>query len=246
MKFLLLLLLAFFRLHVDDPNPPSDPDPDPEDPQEDLQADPADPDPADPDPQQVTTKEEAEAARQEAKEAKAEAERYQRELTELRAQRAPQPQNDELAREEARLNAADTPELEKWQIRANRELRAGRTAAQTALMQAEDVRDQTAFTQLAVTEPALHKRYASKVEQELTKARGQGYNVKREFIYNQLIAKDMRDGKFKKKAAPAADADKGNKVNRGKLPGARSDVSARSGSMSEHEKRAKRLENVQI
>lgn len=245
MKFLLALLFAFFRLRADDPqDPPADPA-DPEDPNADLHADPADPDPDPADPK-VASAEDLEAARREAREARESSERYQRELAEARAQRVPARQDDETAREEARLAAADTPDLEKWQIRANRELRAGRTAAQAALMQAEDVRDQTSFTQLAMSEPALHKRYASKVEEELGKARTQGYNPKREVIYNQLIAKDMRDGKFKKKA-PAGDpaADPKKKADRGKLPSVRSDVGARGG-MTEHEKRAKRLENVQI
>lgn len=243
MKILLLLLLAFFRIGVDDPaDPPADPA-DPDDPVDEV--DPADPaDPADADPA-VTGREELEAARRETKTARDDAERYQRELAEARAQRQAPRQDDETAREDARLAAADTPDLEKWQIRANRELRAGRTAAHTALMQAEDVRDQTGFSRLAMTEPALHKRYEAKVEEELGNARKQGYNPKREYIYNQLIAKDMREGKFKKKAAPASDDANRKAVNRGKLPGVKSDVGGRGG-LSDHEKRRARLENVQI
>lgn len=238
MKFL-LLLLAFFHLGVDDP---VDPPADPADPIDDV--DPADPeDPADPDPK-LASSEELEAERRGRTAEKERADRFEREAADLRARHAPR-QDDETAREDARLAAADTPDLEKWQIRANRELRAGRTAAHTALMQAEDVRDQTTFSRLAMSEPALHKRYEAKVEEELGKARQQGYNPKREFIYNQLIAKDMREGKFKKKAAAAAGAEEKKTVNRGKLPGVKSDVGARGG-LSEHEKRRARLENVQI
>lgn len=235
----LMLLLAFFRLHVEDPaNPPADPAED--DPQPELDLDPADPEPT----QEVDPAIELETAKREAKEAKEASERYQRELAEARAARPAPRIDEETAREDARLNATDTPELEKWQIRANRELRAGRTAANTALAQAEDVRDQTAFSQLAVTEPALHKRYNAKVEEALAQARQAGYNPKREMIYNQLIAKDMRDGKFKKKAAPAGEPDK-KTAPRGKLPGVKSDMSGKSG-MSEHEKRRARLADVQI
>lgn len=240
----LLLLLAFFHLHVDDPaNPPADAA-NPEVPADDqldldLDAHADDPDGAD------AGKTELETAKREAATAKADAERYQRELAEARAQRPAPRIDEETAREDTRLNAADTPELEKWQIRANRELRAGRTAANTALMQAEDVRDQTSFSQLSVTEPALHKRYAAKVEEALGQARSQGYNPKREVIYNQLIAKDMREGKFKKKAAPAAGDDPKKSAPRGKLPGVKSDMNGKSG-MSDHEKRRARLENVQI
>ena len=113
------------------------------------------------------------------------------------------------------------------------------------LAQAQDVRDQTAFNQLAITEPALHKRYAVKVEQELAGARRQGYNPNREAIYNQLIAKDMRVGKFKKKAAGDPAAPKPGAVKRGALPGARSDVTGR-GQLSKRDALAKKLDGVQI
>ncbi len=245
MERLLLLLALFFRPAVDgDPeDPPADPadpapDPDP-DPQPELDLDATEDDPA----PKVEPKEELEAERRARQAERDRADRFEREAADLRARQAPR-QDDEAAREDAKLNDPNTPPLEKWQIQANRELRAGRTAAQAALAQAADIRDQTAFNHLAVTEPALHKRYAVKVEQELSNARRQGFNPNREFIYNQLIAKDMRDGKFKKKAAAPAAGDKKG-VDRGRLPGARGDVSGK-GQMSNRERLAQKLKDVPI
>lgn len=240
MKFLLALLAAFFHLPVDpdQQDPPADLDPQP-----DLDLDPADPDPELQDDPPLADKEELEAARREAKEHRESSERYQRELTELRAQRPAPPVNDDFSREEARLKDPATTDLEKWQIQANRELRAGRSTAQSALMQAQDVNDRTAFSSIAISDPVA-KKYEARVEKELADMRAKGQNAPREAIYTYLLGKDMREGKFKKKAAPADGSDK-NKANRGKLPGARSDVGARGG-LSEHEKRRQRLENVQI
>lgn len=194
-------------------------------------------------------KAEAAAAKKEAKELREKNERYERELGEARQQRQSHSESDEdkLRRDEdAKLSRAETPELEKWQIKANRELRAGRTQATQALAQAQDIADKTTFSLLATKEPVLFKRYEARVEEELAKVRAKGQNAPREAIYTFLLGQDMRAGKLtKKKAAPAAPGADSKQVPRGKLPGARSDVNARSG-MSEREKRAKRLENVQI
>lgn len=246
LKIILALLLAFFRPRVDpDPQDPA-PDLEADDPQPELDLDPADPDPETHDDPKLAPAEELRAAKDEAKRHREDAERYQRELTEARAASRPQHRgDDETAREDARLAAADTPELEKWQIRANRELRAGRSTAQAALMQAQDVNDRTAFTSISLGDPVA-KKYEARVEKELADMRAKGQNAPREAIYTYLLGKDMREGKFKKKsAAPAAGTEK-KTVDRGRTPGVRSDVSGRSGAMSEHEKRAKRLENVSI
>lgn len=238
-KLLLSVLFAFLRPQVEPgevepaPNEPA-PEAEPE-----IEIDAAEPDAP------VVGQEEVEAARREAKEAKDRAERAEREAAELRTRHAPPPPtNDEFAKEEAKLADPNVPDLEKWQIRSNRNIRANSAAAQTALAQAEDVRDQTVFSRLANTEPALFKRYSSRVEEELTKMRSKGFNSPRELIYNQLLAQDMRSGKFQKKKASET-----KEVDRGKTPGmrgARADVSSKPGAQSEREKRRQRLENVQI
>lgn len=193
----------------------------------------------------LASKDELEAERRARQAERERADRYEREAAELRAKQYRPAPDDETAKEEAKLADPNTPDLEKWQIRSNRAIRQGMTAAQAALAQAEDVRDQTRFASLATTEPALYKRYAPKVEEALANIRKGGANVAREAIYNQLIAADMRAGKFKKKAAsPAADPNK-KQVDRGRMPGARSDVSGK-GQMSNRERLAKKLDGVQI
>ncbi len=242
---LLVLASLFFRPAVDgDPeDPPTDPapsDPEPDQPELDLDAPEDEPEP------RVEPKEELEAERRARKSEQERADRFEREAADLRARNQRPSVDEEFEKEEARLKASDITPLEKWQIDANRSLRAGRTAAQAALAQAQDVRDQTAFNQLAITEPALHKRYSVKVEQELSNARRQGYNPNREAIYNQLIAKDMRDGKFKRKDAASAAGAAKSSVQRGKTPGARSDVSGKAGTMSNRDRLAKKLDGVNI
>ena len=246
MNAFLLRLLAFFRFAVEgDPvDPPADPDPqdppaDPADPQPELDLDPADPDPE----PRVAANEDLEAERRARKSEQERAERAERALAEASVQRQRPVGDDEFQREEAILQDPNKTALEKWQVTANRELRIGRTAAQQALAQAHDARDQTSFNQLAITEPALHKRYSVKVEQELAGARRQGFNPSRETIYNQLIAKDMREGKFKKKGAPAAAP--APAARRGALPNARSDVTGR-GQLSKKDALKKKLDGVQI
>lgn len=183
---------------------------------------------------------ELEKVRREAAEAKESSARFEREAADLRARHAPR-QDDIQAQEDAKLRDPKTPDLEKWQIQANRTLRQNTSAAQMALAQAHDVSDRTAFASLMISDPTA-KKYEARVEEELAKVRKAGGNARREDAYTYLLGKDMREGKFKKKAAPA---DQAKVVARGKLPGARSDVQAK-GSQTERQKRAARLENVQI
>lgn len=172
-------------------------------------------------------------------------EKYERQLAELRAAQPIRPTADPIfEQEEARLKASDATDLEKWQIQANRQLRAGAQASSAALAQAYDVADRTAFATLATTEPTLYKKYSPIVEQKLAEERSKGRNARREDIYTYLLGKDMREGKFTKKKAGAQKTNDAN-LQRGKLPGARSDVSGKN-SMSDREKRAARLENVEI
>lgn len=233
------LLLAFLRLRVDDP--PADPAPSdpPADPQPELDLDPADPDPA----PEADPKAELETARREAREAKESAERYQRELAEARAQHLPPVQNDEWAREEAILKDPNATPQDKWKVQADRTLRSTTQGAQLTLAQAHDIADQTAFRSLAMSNP-IAKKYEKQVEEKLTETRKRGGNARREDILRYLLGNDMIEGKFKKKAAPAKEPSSSS-VNRGKLPGARSDVSARQ-QKNEREARIERLRNQQI
>lgn len=242
---LLRLAAIFLRPAVagDPEDPPADPAPDPQDPPADPQAD-LDLDAPDPDPAPAV--EPTDDAERRVREATERAERAEREATELRLRHQAPPASPADPDADLRKIIADPaadPQT-KWKAEADLVLRQNNRVSQSALYQAEDVRDQTMFAQFATTQPALHKRYAAQVETELKNARMQGYNPKREYIFKQLIANDMLAGKFKKKSA-AAPANP-QAPQRRTPPGARADVSGRPGTMTRKEQLAKKLDGVQI
>jgi hypothetical protein len=147
----------------------------------------------------------------------------------------------EFQREEERLRNPETPEIERWQIRANRTLRETQDEARRAMFQAQDVADQTRFQAGVATDPRRAK-YAERVEQAVQAERAQGRNASREAVYFYMLGKDIAEGKLKPKVkakTPAAD------VPRGRTPAVRSNVPSGRG-LTEHQKRAARLENVNI
>lgn len=119
MKWIIALLLAFFRPGVADDPPAEDmfadgagDDPPPED-SSSEDTPPADDEP----PAKTAAQEEAE---RHATEQRERTERLERENVELRARLAPRTDAAE-EEENRRLADANTPALEKWQIQANRE-----------------------------------------------------------------------------------------------------------------------------
>jgi hypothetical protein len=143
--------------------------------------------------------------------------------------------------EEARLRDPNLDPMERWQIQSNRTLRQSQQAAQAALFQAQDLRDQTLFESKIASDP--HRaRYRDRVEAAVQEERRAGRNASREAVYYYMLGKDIADGKLKPKAkakSPAAD------VPRGKTPGVRSTVPPARG-QTEHQKRAARLADVNI
>jgi hypothetical protein len=247
MGTLLKRLLGLLFPGVDDPDPAADADPaaDPADPA----ADPAggdDDDEIEYDLEEVAPPARARSTGNEDRLARLEAEfeRRTRAVDEARARGAAPaaPAVDpEFQREEENLRRPDITEQERWQINANRVLRATQQQANAALFQAQDMSDRTQFESKVATDPRREK-YRDRVEQAVQEERRQGRNVAREAVYYHMLGKDIAEGKLKPKArakTPAAD------VPRGRTPNARSDVSAR-GARTEHQKRAARLENLNI
>ncbi|QVN18757.1 hypothetical protein [Burkholderia pyrrocinia] len=170
----------------------------------------------------------------------AEVERRGRLVDAARTSAPPAPDRD-FETEEARLRDPNTTDIERWQIQSNRTLRQSQQAAQAALFQAQDLRDQTLFEAKIAADP--HRaRYRERVEAAVLEERRQGRNASREAVYYYMLGKDIADGKLKPKAkAKSAAAD----VPRGKTPGVRSTVPAGRG-QTEHQKRAARLADVNI
>lgn len=251
MSAFLRFLLAFFTLRVEgDPEPTPDPAPAPEpepDPAPELDFGGADPEPepqGEPeDPKAALAAERAarEAAERREREAN---DRYERAQVEARSRHVPLPDHETKLREaeDKILGDPNADANQKYWAQANRTLRENQRVSAQALFTSTDVADRTSFEQLAVTKPAVHARYKDEVEKRLQAARSQGSNPSRQDILRWLIGQDAIDGKLGAKKKPAAPAPR---PAARALPGARGDVRG-GGAMSDREKRAKRLEGVQI
>ena len=131
--------------------------------------------------------------------------------------------------------------MERWQIQANRTLRATQQQAQQAMFQAQDLSDRTRFEAKIASDPRRSK-YTERVEEEVQKARSRGQAASREDVYYWMLGKDIADGKLKpkSKSTPAAN------VPRGKSPAVRSDVQGRGRPSSDRDKLRARLEGQNI
>lgn len=131
----------------------------------------------------------------------------------------------------------------RFQIEQKREMRATRAESRQALSAAQDISDKTAFDQLAITKPAIHKKYADKVEKavaELTQSTGN--RPSRLLVLRMMLGDDLMKGNLKpKKAAP-----KPQDPERTRTVQTRSDVRGNGKGNSEREKRIARLENQRI
>lgn len=156
-------------------------------------------------------------------------------------------ENQELAVAKA---AGWTQDQLSWIERQHQSARVAREAnrnSQSALAEARDLSDKTAFDRLEATQPKLYKAYADRVEKEYANWRAKGQTVPRTVILKVMLGDDIMSGKVKSKtkSAPAAEST-GTKVDRGRTPGARSDVNGKGGRTSDSEKRRERLRNTFI
>ena len=169
--------------------------------------------------------------------------------TERRMRQSAQPSDDQRQweAEEARLRDAETSDQEKWQIRSNRTIRQSAFNAHQALSTAADMRDATEFDRLATTNPKVYDRYKDRVEKLRGEWAAKNVFPPRKELLKMLLGEDILNGKVKSgpKAKAKTVAEERTGVDRGRTPGARSDVSGK-GRMSEHEKRAQRLKDVHL
>ena len=156
-----------------------------------------------------------------------------------RAQSAPV--DTEYQREEERLRNPEMTDIERWQINANRTLRATQAEARQAMFQAQDMSDRARFEAKIASDPRRAK-YADRVEEAIRQERAAGRNAEREAVYYYMLGKDIAEGKLKAKpkaaSAPA--------VPRGKSPGVRSDVQGRGRPSTDRDKLRARLEGQNI
>jgi hypothetical protein len=134
------------------------------------------------------------------------------------------------------------PAAEPWQrysVQSARDARAARQEANMARRESADAADKAKYERFATTKPKLYAKYKDEVEKMLTEMRKNGNNAPRDELHALLVGRDMMNGKLKSTEAK-------REPKRGSTPGVRSDVRTGRGSLSDAEKRAKRLENVRI
>lgn len=252
MKWFLAFLMAYLSPGVEEdfapePDEPADEPDEPDEPADepDEPSEPDDDDTPAPAPRLSRAQRDIIAARERAQQAERDLATARAELEVAR--RAPQqqtPTQDQLLwqQEEAVLNNPDAEGWQKYAVQANRAARAAQSDSRTALQRAEDLADRTSFAVLASTKPKLYAAYKDRVEDKLKDLRSKGNNAPREALLALMVGEDMLSGKLK--------ANKTGTAKTGAAPRAsvRSDVTAAPGGgrMSDHEKRAKRLENIRI
>jgi hypothetical protein len=190
----------------------------------------------------VALKAARDANKKAAEEARADAERHRLDAETLRRAVPPPtvPPTEEQNRRSAEDRELADPKIDpnrKWQIEANRTLRETKSRTDATLFQAQDLSDKATFD-LAC---AQNKRLAAvkgEVEEELKKARAVGQNPPREAMAFFLLGKKVATTPEKKPTPVVkAGSERGTQV--------RSDVRP-NGKLTDHQKRAKRLENIQI
>lgn len=236
------MLMLYFRLGVvEGEDPPADDPPADDPPADDPPADdpPADDlsslleddtlSPADPPNRENAAIRDARKRAQDADEARIRAEATLEAERRMRQPAQPNAAQQTWDAEEAKLRSTETSDLEKWQITSNRTIRATQQAANQAIAQANDMRDQATFSQILSKAPAkFAERYSKKVEDAVAgmRSRGEAIPPRRailEFIVGQDQTNALLSGKPKAKPADAP----ARTVDRGRPTGARSDVNGK-------------------
>lgn len=177
-----------------------------------------------------------------AQKAEQDRDRLNKELEEARKQYSQQPAarvKDEVwEQEEAVLKDPNATDWQRYAVNSSRNSRMASFQAQQALQKAHDIADKSDFDRLSVTKPKLYSSYKDRVEEMHQSILKEGrMPPARSRLLSFLVGDDMVNDKFKPTASK-----KSSGVKRTTPPGARSDVSAKGGRLSEAEKRTKRLE----
>jgi hypothetical protein len=187
-------------------------------------------------------------ARAERAEQLAAAERRARELLEQRQPGPTGPSDPDYEREQeiirqAKERGAPAQEIAdlEWAARTNQTLRNNSRKADAALFQAMEMEDKADFREVATTHPKRYKRYAARVETKLSELRKNGQNIKRRVLMRYLMGEDIDSGTVKVKTKSERLPENVTRIDRGRSPTMRSDVSGKGGKVTEHQKREARL-----
>jgi hypothetical protein len=182
----------------------------------------------------------------------------ERELAaERAARRAPEPvaaRDPEFDREEQELarirEQGDENQLAwaQWRINSDRKIREAERKAGLAAITMEDLADKADFSSFERTNPKEYQAFKDRVEEAVANMRANGQRIPkgtRMAALKFLIGEGILNGKLKAKTTKPAAAGQPQRVERVRMPNARSDVSGRA-TQSERDKRRARLENQLI
>ena len=178
----------------------------------------------------------------ETREANIRAERLERELQEIRAERqrqTAQTQEREISAEEMSLWSTD----QIVQYRLDKATGKFNQTLQQMQFQNQESSDKTSFQSLCATDSRA-KKYADEVETRLLELRRQGQNAQREVILKYLLGEKLLQQSAKATSQQRKQGEQRIARQRGSNPPPRSDTRAGRQAETEAEKRAKRLENV--
>lgn len=168
-------------------------------------------------------------------------ERFERELSELRAQQQVRDRAQETEAQRAERLALMTPE-ERSQALLGEAMETNRRELAMVTFKMEDQADKRAFDALATVDP-LYAKFAPKVEEELRKLRLAGQNIDRERLFKYLVGEHVLGAR---KTRPSQEQRRGSeRVRRQQAPAVRTraDVVDRR---QPSDSPAKRLEGVLI
>ena len=178
----------------------------------------------------------------ETREANTRAERLERELQDIRAERqrqTVQTQEREPSAEEMSLWSTD----QIVQYRLDKATGKFNQTLQQMQFQNQESADKTSFHSLCASDLRA-KKYADEVETRLLELRRQGQNVQREVILKYLLGEKLLQQSAKATSQQRKQGEQRIARQRGSNPPPRSDTRAGRQAETEAEKRAKRLENV--
>lgn len=163
----------------------------------------------------------------------------------------PQEANDlEIIRQARESGDAAQIRGAEWAYNTNKVNRDNAQKANLAVFLAQETADKADFRELATTDPKLYKRFKEKVETKLAELRRGGQSVPRVTLYHYMVGKEISEARANgrmKTVKTKAGSDGVQRADRGRTPGARSDVSGRgSGGASKKEQLEKRLSGVRI
>ena len=164
----------------------------------------------------------------------------------------PDYEREEEQLKQLRASGADAERIAwaEWQVNQARTNRAALKNSVEAKNFSADAADRADFARLEAKNPRRFKHYAPRVEAALAEMRQRGQPpIPRMALYRYFLGEDVDNGVYKSgtKSSPASASAAPSpgatpRVDRGRMPGARSDVNPKDRSgMTEHQKRIERM-----